>query len=80
MCDCFEGRRQWAKQAVPDIVLYKNYQELLADKNVDAVFIGTSDHGHAPIGIAAAQAGKHLYSEKTLANSFEECVAYRAAV
>ena len=45
---------------------YRTYQELLNDNNVDAVIIGTPDHWHAPITIAAAKAGKHVYCEKPM--------------
>ncbi len=44
---------------------YLNYQEMLDDKNIDAVVIATPDHHHAPIAIAAAKAGKHIYCEKS---------------
>ncbi len=78
--DCYKGNLKWAQEAAPGIKVYPNFEDLLADKDVDAIFIGTSDHNHAPIGIAAAQAGKAIYSEKCFANSMEEAVAYRDAV
>ncbi len=80
MSDCYEGNRQWAREAVSGIKVYPDFHELLADKEVDAIFIGTSDHNHAPIGIAACEAGKHIYSEKCFANTFEDSVAYRDAI
>jgi len=49
-----------------DAKKYKDYREVLADPNVDAVFIITPDHNHTPIAIAAARAGKHIYCEKGL--------------
>ena len=51
---------------------YKNYHKLLADKNVDAVFIMTPEHLHHDMAIAALQAGKHVYVEKPLAHTIEE--------
>jgi len=51
---------------------YMNYQEMLADKDIDAVVIATPDHHHAPISIAAARAGKHVYCEKSPALSEKE--------
>ncbi len=51
---------------------YKTYQEMLEDKNIDAVMIATPDHHHAPITAAAARAGKHVYCEKSLALGEEE--------
>ena len=43
---------------------YDDYRHLIADKNVDAVMISTSDHWHAAATIAAALAGKHVCMEK----------------
>lgn len=43
---------------------YGDYRELIADKDVDAVMISTTDHWHAPATIAAALAGKHVCMEK----------------
>jgi predicted dehydrogenase len=44
---------------------YRHYQEMLDDETIDAVMIATPDHHHAPITIAAAKAGKHVYCEKS---------------
>lgn len=51
---------------------YLTYQEMLADKNIDAVIIATPDHHHARISIDAAKAGKHVYCEKSVALHEEE--------
>jgi predicted dehydrogenase len=51
---------------------YLSYQEMLDDKNIDAVMIATPDHLHAPIAVAAANAGKHVYCEKAPAHSEEQ--------
>ena len=51
---------------------YLTYQEMLADKDIDAVVIATPDHHHAPISIAAAKAGKHVYCEKSVALAEDE--------
>jgi predicted dehydrogenase len=42
----------------------KDFRKILEDKTVDAVSIATPDHWHAPMAIAAVQAGKHVYLEK----------------
>lgn len=44
--------------------LYDNYEALLADPNVDAVYIATPHTHHPQWAIAAAKAGKHVLSEK----------------
>jgi len=43
---------------------YLTYQELLNDKDIDAVIIATPDHHHARMAIDATKAGKHVYLEK----------------
>lgn len=43
---------------------YRDYRDLIADQDVDAVMISTTDHWHAPATIAAALAGKHVCMEK----------------
>lgn len=81
VCDLYEGNRKWAGEAAgKDAKVYLHHEDLLNDKNIDAVFIGTSDHNHAPIGMLAAQAGKGIYSEKCFANSIPLVKAYRDAV
>lgn len=52
---------------------YKDYRELLNDRDIDAVVIGTPDHWHCRIMVDAVNAGKHVYVEKPIANSLEEC-------
>ncbi len=42
----------------------KDFRKLLEKKDIDAVVIATPDHLHAPIGILACEAGKHVYVEK----------------
>lgn len=54
---------------------YKTWDELLADDNVDVVYIATPLSLHAPITIAAAEAGKHILCEKPMALNTKECDA-----
>jgi predicted dehydrogenase len=46
----------------------------LENKDIDAVVISTPDHWHAPIAIAAMEAGKHVYLEKPMTHTLEEAV------
>ena len=58
---------------------YGDYRKLLEQKDIDAVIIGTPDHWHALQMIHAVEAGKHVYVEKPVGNSIEECRAMVAA-
>ncbi|HTU99194.1 MAG TPA: Gfo/Idh/MocA family oxidoreductase [Luteitalea sp.] len=55
---------------------YVDYREMLEkQKDIDAVMIATPDHTHALIATAAMSMGKHVYVQKPLAWSVEECRA-----
>jgi len=47
-----------------DCAAYKDFREVLARDDIDAVMISTPDHWHVPISIAAAKAGKDIECEK----------------
>jgi predicted dehydrogenase len=47
-----------------DCAVYKDFRDVLARKDIDAVMISTPDHWHVPISIAAAKAGKDVCCEK----------------
>jgi predicted dehydrogenase len=55
------------------IKTYGDYRQLLDNKDVDAVVIGTPDHWHALIMMDACAAGKDVYCEKPVGNSIGEC-------
>ena len=66
-CDLSDHRQQDAKAVIgANCKLFKNYEELLAQKDIDAVTIATVDHWHCKTAIAALDAGKHVYVEKPM--------------
>ena len=50
----------------------KDFRKILEDKDVDAVFIATPEHWHAPMSIMAMEAGKHVYVEKPCSHNAHE--------
>jgi predicted dehydrogenase len=63
-----EGR----KLAADGAFTTKRYQDLLDRKDIDAVLIGTPDHWHVPLTVAACRAGKDVYVEKPLTHAMSE--------
>lgn len=59
---------------------YENYDELLADPTIDAVCITSPTNLHPELMIKAAQAGKHIFTEKVLAITPEDARAITKAV
>lgn len=56
---------EWAKNmGVPNVT--KDYKEVLADPEIDAVLICSSTDTHSPISLEAIQAGKHVFCEKPI--------------
>lgn len=50
-----------------------NFDEVLANKDVEAVFLAVPHHLHAPMAIQAMKAGKHVIVEKPMANTVADC-------
>jgi len=68
------GRGDTIRQ-FPDAPLFQDFREMfdkMADQ-IDAVIIGTPDHTHFPIAMLAMSLGKHVFVEKPLAHTFQEC-------
>ncbi|MGE9271259.1 MAG: Gfo/Idh/MocA family protein [Verrucomicrobiales bacterium] len=59
---------------------YAEYEEIIDRRDIDAVMVATPDHWHAPIAIAAMNAGKDVYCEKPLTHTIQEAKAMVAAV
>ena len=60
--------------------LFTDFRKLHEQKDIDAVIIATPDHWHTLATINACQAGKHVYVEKPIACTFDECDAMVGAV
>ena len=84
VCDLDSNRVKQAKKLVDDhyakktgknyygVKMYDDYQELLNNKDIDAVLISTPDHWHVLPAIHACRAGKDIYMQKPASLTIEE--------
>jgi predicted dehydrogenase len=68
--------KAWAaKLGIPKA--YGSYEEMLADKDIEAVYNPLPNHLHVPLTLKAAKAGKHVLCEKPIAITAKEAAALR---
>src|SRR5699024_2858974 len=79
LCDINEQRLQEKGKLYCVDLLYKNYDELLSNNDIDAISICTWNNSHAEIAIAALEAGKHVLVEKPLSMTVDEALAVEEA-
>ena len=85
VCDVWREKRESAKERVnqhyaqlagtgsyTSCEAYRDFRDLLAREEVDAVLMALPFHWHAPMAIMAAKHGKDVYSEKPIAMTIEE--------
>jgi predicted dehydrogenase len=73
VADCFVTRcNQSAAKRSAKWQIYQDHRQLLEQKDIDGVIVGTHDHGRALCSIHAMQAGKDVYAEKPLTLYVEE--------
>jgi len=85
VCDAAAERRVRAKAVVDafygnaDCAAYRDFRELLARPDIDALYVATGDRWHAQLAIQAMRAGKDIYCEKPISLSMREGEAVAAA-
>jgi predicted dehydrogenase len=81
LCDVDDNYAAKKFAQYPKAKQFKDFRVMLEkmDKEIDAVVIGTPDHTHAVISMAAMKQRKHVYCEKPLAHTYGEVRALMAA-
>jgi 1,5-anhydro-D-fructose reductase (1,5-anhydro-D-mannitol-forming) len=71
------GRKEAEERGVR---FYENLDELLARTDIDAVIVDTPTNRHRDVMVAAAKAGKHIFTEKVIAPTLKEAEEIVSAV
>ncbi len=79
ICDLAEDLRERMALIHQPKKVYREYAEMLADPDIDAILIGVADQFHVPLALEAVKAGKSVLVEKPLGVTIEECLELRAA-
>ena len=80
LCDVDDAHAARTFARYPKAKTYRDYRVMLEkQKDIDAVVVGTPDHLHAVVSMAAIQLGKHVYCEKPLTHSIHEARAIAKA-
>ena len=80
ICDVADDLRNRMAATHAPTRSFADYDAMLADPELEAVIIATSDAFHVPAALGALQAGKHVLCEKPLATGIEEAESLRAAI
>lgn len=73
ICDPYQTNLKAGLELFPSAKGVTDYHEVLDDKSIDGVIIATPLHMHAQITLDALSAGKHVFCEKAMARTMEEC-------
>ena len=72
LCDDYEPNLEAARRRAPAARTCSDYRQVLDDPSLDAVVIAVPLHLHREIAVAAMEAGKHIYCEKSMARTLDE--------
>ncbi|MEN3046585.1 MAG: Gfo/Idh/MocA family oxidoreductase [Candidatus Hydrothermales bacterium] len=80
LCDLDEAKLYKAKEIHKAEVIYTDFEDLLSDKNVDAVIITTPNHLHYPMSLASITYGKHTLCELPVSLKLEEALELKRKI
>lgn len=75
LCDIYQPSLDEALKMAPKAKTYTDYRRMLEDKSIDAIVIATPLNTHCQIALDAFDAGKHVFCEKSIGFTIEECLA-----
>ena len=73
LCDIYQPSIDEALKLAPKAKVYGDNRELLENNNIDAILVATPLSSHCKIVMDAFDAGKHVFCEKTIGFTMEEC-------
>lgn len=79
-CSVIPDELKWAREELGVPKTYESYDEMLADSSIDAVFLVSTSSFHAEQIKAGLAAGKHVFTEKPMGVTIEECLDVEKAV
>lgn len=75
----YESSEECCKKYLPEATPYGNWAELVADPDIDIIWIGTPPYLHSTVAISALEAGKHVFTQARMALNLSEAEEMFAA-
>jgi predicted dehydrogenase len=75
----YESADRFCREFAPDAVRSANWAELVADPDIDIIWIGTPPYLHSTVTVSALEAGKHVFCQARMAMNLSEAEEMHAA-